>query len=310
MVVELVPLQGELTPRDYCEEDLARDSENFIMHLAQKGRRPTTLRTYREAIRSIWMTFVVNGLYPDPRTLSGTDFELLRCMMTVCDNSKKLYMVVLGRFVEYLTGHNPRKDAELLWNDDDKRRKFISAEEFKVMMFDSTPEERLVLTLGAYMGLRRSEIAGIKLSDIKDGHLTVRGKGHGPEGKVSRMLIPVQVRDAISRYAPTREGIILRSGSCDNHLLLRGSAVGCGLPFSSGTVANVVSKVAKRNGVDMTAHSLRRLYATPMYDGGVDLNTLRLMMRHANVSTTLQCYIQAAPAKFDEARGVLAKVLG
>lgn len=295
---------------DRPSTDVYANIDMFLGNLAHKGRRDTTIRTYREALKSVFNTFSVNGMRIDPRMITGRDFELLRTLMTVCDNSKRLYLVVLGRFVEFLTGHNPRKGADLLWNEDDKRRKFINAEEFKVMMLDGSSEERLVLTLGAYMGLRRSEIASIRLGDIQDGHMVVRGKGHGPQGKVARLFIPVQVRQAISDYMCVRRSITAHSGSTDDHLLLRDTRKGSGRAMDPSYIAAIVSRVSKRNGVDMTPHSLRRLYATTLYEGKTDLNTLRLMMRHSDVSTTMNCYINVSQVRFEEARNVLTRTLG
>ncbi len=294
----------------YNERNLRRDISLFIAHLAQKGRRETTQRTYREALKSVFRTIIDSqGRVIDPRMLVPEDFELLRQQMTVCDNSKKLYLVVLGRFVEFLTGENPRPKADILWNDDDRRRLFISPEEFKVMMMDSSPEERLVLALGAYMGLRRSEIARIRLCDIENGHLTVHGKGHGPLGKRARLFIPVQVRSAMEDYARVRSMIVSLSGSTDDHLLLRDTRTGRGRAMDSACIGAVVSRVSKRNGVRMTPHSLRRLFATSLWQAGTDLNTIRIMMRHSNVNTTLGCYINVSDVSLEDARRRLASIL-
>ena len=41
----------------------------------------------------------------------------------------------------------------------------------------------------------------------------------------------------------------------------------------------------------------RRLYATTLYDAGTDLDSLRRLMRHESVNTTLRCYITADPRR-------------
>lgn len=282
----------------------------FLATLRMKGRRETTVRTYGEALRTVFRTLGAGyGCPVDPRDITEHDFGYLRTALPVCDNSKKLYLTVLGLFTEFLTGRNPRRDARLLWNDDDRRRKFITPEEFKVMMYRGTPSERLILTLGAYMGLRRSEIAGIRLEDIGQGHITVRGKGHGPEGKVARLFIPVQVQRCIDAWMLERSRIVGATGSMDTHLLLSDGR-NAGRHLTGDGVGDRVRKIGRRCGVDLTAHSLRRLHATALYSQGVDLNTIRLMMRHNSLNTTLQCYIQASPENLTGARRVLGEVLG
>ena len=59
----------------------------------------------------------------------------------------------------------------------------------------------------------------------------------------------------------------------------------------------------------MSPHSLRRLYATTLYDMGTDLNTLRMMMRHEDIRTTMECYIDPNPVKMDNAILALERML-
>ncbi len=294
----------------YSATDLEADKASFLAYLQATGRRPTTVQTYDMALRSIYHTMASEGAVLDPRCITPDDFIHLRSVMTVCDSSKKLYLIVLGRFCKYLTGRNPREEAELLWNDDDKRRKFITPEQYHLLKASADPEQRLMLVLGANMGLRRCEIAGAKLSDIENGHLIVRGKGHGPDGKVSRLFMPPAVRDAMAQYMSVREEIVARTGTTDDHLLLRDTKLYLGKAHDSRSIGQTLGRLARHCGVDMTPHSLRRLYATVMYDGGTDLNTLRLMMRHQDISTTMKCYIQVSDTKMGEASRVVSSVLG
>lgn len=295
---------------DYSRDELSRDISSYLAYLQATGRRETTIQTYRMALRSVFRTMASEGPMIDPRAVSPNYIVHLRQVLTVCDNSKKLYLIVLGRFCKYFTGHNPREDAELLWNDDDKRRKFISSEQYHFLKASADPEQGLMLALGANMGLRRCEIAGVRLSDFDNGHLIVRGKGHGPEGKVSRLYIPPAVNDAINRYMPVRNRIVEESGTMDDHLLLKDTKLNKGRPHNSRSVGDRLGSLARRCGVDMTPHSLRRLYATVMYEGGTDLNTLRLMMRHQDVSTTMRCYIQVSESKLGDAVRLISSVLG
>lgn len=288
----------------YNSHTLSSDMEAFLAVLNLKGRRPTTIRTYREVLKSVFRTLEADyGSMPDPRTISASDFQYLRTSLKVCDNSKKLYLLVLGLFVEFLTGYNPRREAGILWNDDDRKRKFISPDQFRMMMYRADPLERLILSLGAYMGLRRSEIAGIRMEDIQGGHLIVRGKGHGPDGKVARLFIPVQVQRCMDAWMVER-GRILGIGDGDPHLLL---TVGKnpGRCMSGNRIGEIVKKLGGKCGVDLTAHSLRRLFCTTMWSAGVDANTVRLMMRHQSIDTTMRCYILSSPEQYVGARKAL-----
>lgn len=59
-------------------------------------------------------------------------------------------------------------------------------------------------------------------------------------------------------------------------------------------VTCTVSDLGTRAGIRMTTHSLRRYFATTLYySTDCDLQTVRRLMRHVDVSTTLKCYVDA-----------------
>lgn len=303
-----VAVTGGVPAGTYGWNGLMNDVEVFLAALRFRGRRETTLRTYREALKSVFHTAEsAYGVLPDPRTITSDDICVLRSTMTVCDNSKKLYLQVLGLFVESLTGTNPRRGAGILWNQDDRRRLFISAEQFKVLMYKGDPLDRLIVSLGAYMGLRRSEMAGLRLTDLENGHVVVRGKGHGPDGKVARLFMPVQVRRCVDAWLMERSRLV-PEGPSDDHLLLS-TGRNIGKPVSGNWIGDRVRSLGRRCGVDLTAHSLRRLFCTTMWAAGVDANTVRLMMRHSSIDTTMRCYVQASPESFMGARKALEESL-
>lgn len=303
MMYPITPLTQQITVQN-------DPRASFLAYLRATGRRETTLSTYDHALRTVFRTLEESGLDTDPSGMGRDVFIHLRQVLPVCDSSKKLYLVVLGRLCEFCTGHNPRIGAGLLWNDDDKRRKFITPEQYHLMKASADPEQGLMLALGANMGLRRCEIAGIRMSDIQNGYLTVHGKGHGPEGKTARLFMPPAVQDAVRRYMPRRESIVAVTGTADDHLLLGATWLYCGHAHDTRSVGAVLGRLARSCGVDMTPHSLRRLYATVMYDGGTDLNTLRTLMRHQDVSTTMKCYIQVSQSRIGDAERLVSAVLG
>ena len=67
----------------------------------------------------------------------------------------------------------------------------------------------------------------------------------------------------------------------------------------------MIRRLGKSVGVEATCHSLRRLFCTNLYYGvngepGCDLATLKDLMRHANINTTLECYINVREKEKDE----------
>lgn len=121
---------------------------------------------------------------------------------------------------------------------------------------------KLMLMLGAYVGLRRSEIAHLTTDDLDGGMLTVRG---GKGGK--------------DRQVPL-------------HPALAGAFVGrSGQVFAGATPASVGAQVARylrRHGIDATAHQLRHTFGTELarVTGG-DVLVVGQMMGHSSPVTTL-----------------------
>jgi len=240
-------------------------------------------------------TLIELGMDPNVSDVSPEDLTVLRDALSVCETSKKLYMIAIGRLQECLGKPNSLKRADLLWNKCDHRRVFISMEDFKAMLVDCTPRERIVMMLGAYMGLRRSEICGIRLEDIKQDHIIVHGKGHGSDGKTVHVTIPAPVRREIDTWMRYKE---------DSDWLVPNSK---GQKMTSDQIGRMIHDISERNGVQMTPHSLRRLYATTLYDAGVDLNTIRVLMRHNSINTTLSCYIDVNPQRREDALDKLCR---
>lgn len=130
----------------------------------------------------------------------------------------------------------------------------------------SDSDTALMLRLGALQGMRRAEIAGLRMSDVdfERGVILVRGKG----GKVRSVPLHPEVR-------PLLEG---RGGewvfpSC--------RMVG---PVSTRTVAR---KITAALGGTFTAHQLRHRFASAIYEAsGHDLRVTQELLGHASVATT------------------------
>lgn len=283
--------------------ETAERIDAYCARLLAKGRKERTVATYRNMI-GICMRALD---WPAPEDVTEEDVHRLRNSLDVKESSLKSYLHVFGKFLEHCTGANPVRDADLLWNCNEAKRKFITVEEFRTLQECADVRDRLVLVLGGLMGLRRAEIAGLMLDDIDGRTLTVRGKGHGRHGKVAYLPLPPPVLKAIDDWMEVRRAIVRGNGDrTEGHLI----CTYAGLPPKPSTVSYMMTSLAERSGVDFSAHSLRRLYATTLYHAGTDLDTLRRMMRHSNLQTTVDCYIAADPDKMRGAMDVLSSILG
>ena len=268
--------------------------EYFLSVLRSKGRKEATIRTYREALLSVRRKLAELGMDCSVSDLTPSDIVMLKDCLGVCETSAKLYLTVVGRMQECLGKPNSLKRADILWNQCDHRRLFITLEEFRTMLIGCTPLERIIMVLGAFMGLRRSEIIGIRMKDVHAGYVLVHGKGHGANGKTVRVPIPSTARKELRSWMRHRsEGEYLVNVS--------------GRRLTTSQLGHMIERISARNKVEFTPHSLRRLFATTLYDAGVDLNTIRVLMRHNSINTTLACYIDVNPQRKKDALDRLCK---
>lgn len=146
-------------------------------------------------------------------------------------------------------------------------------------------EVGLMLRLGALQGMRRAEIAGLRLSDIDfDANVIyVRGKGD----KVRRIPLHPQVR-------PWLEG---RSGT-----FVFPSMRTAERPVTPTTVGR---KVKAALSGDFSTHQLRHRFASAVYQAsGHDLRLVQELLGHASVGTT-QIYTAVSS---DDMRSAVAGV--
>ena len=129
------------------------------------------------------------------------------------------------------------------------------------------PDIALMLRLGALQGMRRAEIAGLRLGDVDfdAGVIYVRGKG----SKVRRIPLHPEVRPWLER----------RSGDfVFPSLKTPGAAV---------TPTTVGRKVRAALGKQFSTHQLRHRFASAVYQAsGHDLRLVQELLGHASVATT------------------------
>ena len=146
----------------------------------------------------------------------------------------------------------------------------------------------LVLLLNC--GLRRAELAGINLRDIRDDNtLRVRGKG----SKERILYLNDACQAAIKDYLAVRprEGVADKDALFLSHTKHRISLQG---------VHYVVKHYLKQIGLeDLSTHKLRHTAATLMYQqGGVDIRILKDILGHENLGTTeIYTHISSEQAK-------------
>jgi len=141
--------------------------------------------------------------------------------------------------------------------------------------------DKAMLELLYATGMRASELAGLKTSDLNldIGYLRCLGKGNReriiPLGKAA-------IAAAVEYLAKLRPKLA-KSFSSDILLLSR-----TGRPLSRIEIWRLVKKYAIRAGMprNLTVHTLRHCFATHLLAGGADLRSIQEMLGHVDIATT------------------------
>lgn len=215
-------------------------------------------------------------------------------------------LYAFGWFIEHVTGYNPCEEAKLIFNGGTETRQFIFSEDWTTIYEKADVMGRLILALGATMGLRRKEILGITMDDIQGDRIRIRGKGVGADGKVVVLPMTELVRRDLDEYLAVRAQLLSIFGDRSHgSLFINMTKKNVGKALQIRSFEMFLDGLQEKSGVSFTSHCLRRFFCTTMSDAGVDLDTIRRMMRHSSLETTLKCYLHADPRKM---AGAVSKI--
>lgn len=137
--------------------------------------------------------------------------------------------------------------------------------------------DRLVLSIMAYAGLRRSEVSRLKLEDlnIEEGTIWI-DRGKSKEGRL--LFICPGLRTALGDYMRVRP-----ETSCPQLFLNR-----WGKPLAPSTIYNMTKFMAAGAQLHkkVSPHKLRHTFATEMVDRGVNLLIIKKALGHRDIKTT------------------------
>lgn len=264
--------------------------------LKVNGFAASTVETYTISIKA-FCNFAKNELKTDPVKINGP--QLLQWIMylknTGIGSSRlEIHHYALKSFFAFVqkTGGNPSNPAETLPRLITRRRqrtKPVSTQDaFKLLdSFDQNTWHGLrnytMVALFWALGLRTSELTGLKVRDFETGHgkrtglLRVRGKN-----KKQRALFVVdRLFDGLTHYlahpnAPNKKHNPLFQADTKTTAI------------SNNRVQRMVKEQAKKAGItkDVTPRVLRHAFATEMYHQNVPLSAIQDMMGHDSVAET------------------------
>lgn len=295
---EAAGLLAPRSARDAAVKPLPDLLVAFLDDLHAKGRAHATEVKYRKTLgklftRCRWRTFgdVTARSFCEWRAKCGlspkTLNDLLGAMMTFSG-----WLLHQRMAVENPLGHVQRIDTRATSG---QFRRALNADELRRLLEVSPPDRRMVYLLAAYTGLRRSEMQGLRWSDVSlDGSspfVRVRANMVGNKSrKLAVLPLHPELAAALQMFrsadaAPfqTVFSQIPRVRTCRKDL------VAAEIPF--------LDELGRRCDL----HSLRMTYGTNLTTSGASPRVVMELMRHSDIKLTMKIYTDAAQLPLSEA---------
>ena len=135
----------------------------------------------------------------------------------------------------------------------------------------------MVISLFYGTGLRMNELANLKICDIDSKAFQVKVSGKGRKDRFT--ILPKHLLDDMRKYYLLHK---------PQTYLFEGQTKG--KPMHPRSIQHFVQRYLTMIGLggkDYSAHTLRHSFATHLLDAGVDIHTIKELLGHNNISTTM-----------------------
>ncbi len=181
---------------------------------------------------------------------------------------KFYYEKVLGGKLPYMNVDRPKIGRSL---------PDVLSKQDIIKIIESTDniKHKCILSVLYSGGLRRSEVLGLKLTDIDSKRMLIKirdGKGKKDRYTLLSVKTLKYLREYFLRYRPYE-------------WLFEGQNGG---QYSAESVANVLKQAVRRAGIKthVTPHMLRHSFATHLLEQGIDLRYIQELLGHSSSKTT------------------------
>lgn len=250
----------------------------FLLYLEKvRGYSDLTLKTYDEAISEA-IAFIEIEIKEKTTVFNLMPYRIKIAALKQKTIAKKLSAI--RSFVEYVN----TQDEHITLKADESIKvprtlpKPIPHEHIMEALNVAEPEERLVVTMLYTLGLRISELAGLKLDDIEKEWIRVVGKGNKQRDIPLLQSTAKLVREYVVESRPKK------------YLFEQNSQ-----KLSENSLRYIITKVFKRVSLKVTPHQLRHSYATILLNNNARIADVSELLGHSSMATT-QIYTKLGSA--------------
>lgn len=292
----LAPINAQ-TARPESRQALATFLEHVYLPHVKETKRPSTHRSYTV----MWLLVKphLNGLQLREARTSDID-DLLRAATgdkkrahTTHRNLKNFLSAAFRWAIrKNVVTTNPVREAEIPRGKPAGQRAAYTLEEIQAMVHVLPEPARTIVTVAGLTGLRSSEIKGLRWEDFAGDELFVQRsvwQGHILETKTLASKAAVPVLHIVRRSLEAH-----RKRTPDAGFIFAGST---GKPLR---IENVLRRdmrpILDKHGIEWKGwHGFRRGLASNLNQLGADAKTIQAILRHSELSTTMDIYVQPVP---------------
>jgi integrase len=286
----------------------------LYLPFVQRQKRPSTYNGYRK----MWDRYLSTRADRAIR-----DFRTFECEEMLVDiaTEHKVSTTTLRHVKNFLSGifryasragvlntPNPLRDVCVPKGGPSRETQAYSLEEITRMLLVLPDDVVPLLATAAFTGVRRGELRGLLWENYDGSQIRITQSfwnGHVCAPKTLRSASPVPVIPALSRVLDHYHQTL---GSPTSGLMFRGQH---GRPRCLDCVARetIKPKLNEAGLVWHGWHAFRRGLATNLYRLGIPDKTIQAILRHSNLSTTMNLYVKSVGADAVAAMNALEGVI-
>ena len=255
--------------------DIPEKTYYFLSCKRLEGLSEGTLKNYYYTLKDL-----SQGLYKPVHLITTVDLRIY-----VNNKSKNLKPSSLEPIIwtiksffawlqdeEYIS-KNPAKKLKPPKRDKNVRE-YLSVEQVEVIRNNcSDPRDRALVEFFLSTGCRVSEIVGLRVKDISDGAIKVKGKGNKERyvyiNKKAMMYLKIYLkgRNVESEY------IFISQKKPNNYI-------------KSRSIERVINKIGERSEIELYPHLFRHTFASQLLQNGASLKAVQDLLGHEQATTT------------------------
>ena len=255
-----------------------------------------TTKSYKPAMRRCCEEFDGRSIKDiAPQEIAA---HIQRMAFTYADKTVRTQLLVYNQVFGYAVANglvklNPCRDLKVPKNLPKKKVTMPSAADIARVQKGTEEPFGLFAYMALYTGLRRGELLALNWEDIDRENNTIsvtkslyhdKNKPLLKKPKTETSLADVPILDALNDVLPkTRKGIVF----CNEN----------GTHLTETQFQRQWELYTKATGVTCTPHQLRHAFATMLYEAGIPPEEMQILLRHAQLGTTMNIYTDIRDAK-------------